>query len=465
MPRLPTVAIIGRPNTGKSTLFNRLVGKRIAIVSNVPGTTRDHIASVVETADVDYLLVDTGGMGGGTEDAAFEKNVHGQSLLAITHADVIVFTINSREELTGSDRDVVQLLRKKRRRHVPVILVVTKCDDPSLTEQILPQYHALGIADEILPVSALNNVGVVDAEEAIVRELQKLHFGKRERIGAEERLRAPRIAVIGKPNVGKSSFVNALMSDTQREESPRLVSDIPGTTRDATNTIIQHEGKPFVFVDTAGLRRQARVEEDLEHYSILRTIQALQECDIALLVLDATEPTAKQDKRIAGMVVEAGKGLVLILNKMDLLTAEKKKEKQEEVREMFLFCRYAPLVPCSAKTRDGLLKVFPLLEMVQRNRERRIPVKELHTWLGNAVYGQPMGALSTCKHIVQAEDPPPTFVLFVRNPKTVQLSQLRYLDNRIREMFGFEGAPIRWITKGGRSEREYNSKKRRDGRK
>lgn len=447
MPQLPTVAIIGRPNTGKSTLFNSLVKKHVAIVSAIPGTTRDHIASRVETDEADFLLLDTGGMGGGTEDKDFESDVHEQSLLALHHADLILFTINGKEELTKSDHDIAQLLRRKRKRHVPILLIVNKCDNEKIEEEATIAAAELGIGDETITMSAINNVGTRQVRDAIVRELKTLHFHKQEKV---EVTGIPRVAILGKPNVGKSSLVNALMSDTQRDASPRLVSDIPGTTRDTTDTVIRCEGRDYLFIDTAGLRKQARVEEELESEAVFRTVHTLEEADVALLALDATQPISKQDKHIAGLVVEAGTGLILILNKCDLLTTEQKTEKRDEIARSFPFCRYAPLLLTSAITREHLPKLFGMIDMVHGNRLRRLPEKELHTWLRDQIYGKPMSSLASAKHVTQAKDPPPTFVLFVKNPKQVQLSQLRFLENRLRETFGLEGTPVRWVTKGPR---------------
>lgn len=445
MATLPTVAIIGRPNTGKSTLFNRLVGRRQAIVSDIPGTTRDHVAGVIEEAEIPYLLIDTGGMGGGTEDQQMEDDVHAQSLLAIEHADLILFTINSREELTASDFEITDILRKRKRKHVPIIIVVTKCDNPERMEENLPSYHELGIADVILPVSAPHRIGTDELEEEIAKHLRAAHF-KADR-EAEESNR-PQIAVIGQPNVGKSSLINALMSETQKQVSPKLVTDIPGTTRDATDTAIRHHDQEFVFVDTAGLRKAAHSNaEELEGLSILRTVQALEQSDIAVLLLDASKPIGKQDKRIAQMAMEEGKGLIILVNKADLLSTEKKKEKRTEVEVALAFCRFAPMLFCSSKTKEGILKLFDVIEMVQRNRTRRIATSDLHRWFSDAVSVGPMGSIATSKHITQAEDIPPTFVVFVKDPKKVQLSQLRFLDRRLRESFGFEGTPVRWVTK------------------
>ncbi len=448
MPKLPIVAIIGRPNTGKSMLFNRLVGRRQALVSDIAGTTRDHVVQRVEAREMEYLLLDTGGIGGGTTDRDFEDDVTAQSLIALEAADVILFTINVREELTGSDMDVIDLLRRRKRAHVPVILVATKCDNMDEAEARLPELYGLNIADHVIAVSAVHRIGTDELEETIIEHLQKLHFesDKRE-TNNEQQTTLPRIAIVGKPNVGKSSIVNALMSDPQRALSPRLVSDIPGTTRDSADTVIRFEDREYLFVDTAGLRRKSRVEEDLETLSAIKALQAVEDCDVTVLVLDATDVVSRQDKRLAGLAIEEGKGLLIVLNKSDLLSTAERKEKEEEVRAAFPFCRYAPLLHVSAVTRDGLPKLFPQIDIIDRNRKRRIPTKELLRWYEDVIVRVPARALSG-KYITQAEDVPPTFVVFVRDPKQVDVSQLRYLDNSLRATFAFEGTPVRWITKG-----------------
>lgn len=447
MSKLPTVAIIGRPNTGKSTLFNRLVGRRKAIVSDIPGTTRDHIAHKVEGEEVDYLLIDTGGMGGGTEDIDLEDDVHKQSLLALEHADVIVLTVNSREELTAADFDIVGTLRKNKRSHVPVILAATKCDDPLKIEELLPHYYELGIAEKVIAISAPHKIGIDDLEDNIEAELKKLHFEKEPQTDQE---RPPRIAIIGKPNVGKSSIVNAFMNETQREQSPLLVSDIPGTTRDTTDTAIRFHDKEYLFMDTAGIkRRKQTLGDDIETHAYFRSVKALEMCDICVLVLDVSQPVSKQDKRIASMAVEGGKGIIILLNKIDLVPKETKQEVLAQVEYELKFCKFALVQTCSAETREGLLKIFELAESLQRNRTRRIPTKDLHRWFRDAVTGQPMGALAKAKHITQAEEIPPSFVIFVKNPQKIRVSQLRALENNLRRTYAFDGTPVRWILKSG----------------
>jgi len=447
MPRLPTVAIIGKPNTGKSTLFNRLVGGRKAIVSETPGTTRDHVAAQKEGKLVDYLLIDTGGMGGGTEDKDLEDDVHRQSILALENADLILFTIDSRTELTASDTEIVSTLRKRRKRHVPVLLVITKCDNLNDIDETLPQYYQLDIAEDVIAVSAPHKTGIEELQNAIEGQLCEMNFAKSPTPNSEPKI--PNIAIVGKPNVGKSSVVNALMSEGQREQSPLLVSDIAGTTRDTTDTHVKYHDQEYIFMDTAGLMRRKQTTTDIELYASFRSMRAIELADIVVLVLDATEPVTRQDKRIASTAVEAGKGLILVLNKWDLVEADERTAVQEHMNSELAFCKFAPMLTCSAKTRDGLLKLFDLIETVNANRQRRIATKALHTWFEDAMYGQPLRQIVRTKHITQAKDVPPTFVLFVRNPKKIPVSQLRYLDNRIRKSFAFEGTPVRWITKQG----------------
>ncbi|MBT3598649.1 ribosome biogenesis GTPase Der [Candidatus Peregrinibacteria bacterium] len=444
MAKLPTVAIIGRPNTGKSTLFNRMVGRNKAIVSDIPGTTRDHVAHLIKGEEIDYLLVDTGGMGGGTEDKDFEDDVHSQSLLALEHADVIILTLNSREDLTSSDLDIIQTLRAGKKNHVPIILTITKCDNPEETEEIIPQYYELGISDTIIPISAPHRLGIDNLEEELEKMLISLNFT---RSSDDENESMIKVALVGKPNVGKSSIINSFMSDTQRKKSPLLVSDVPGTTRDSTDTVIRFHDEEYLFMDTAGIKRRKQTKEDVEKFAYFRSVRSVEDCDICVLVLDGSVELGRQEKRIAGMAVEAGKGLIILVNKADLLSSEEKKHVLQVLHYTFQFCRFAPVLFCSANSKEGLLKLFEQIESVKRNRERHIPTAELHRWFRDAVLGQPMGSLAKCKHITQTDDLPPTFALFVKNPKKVQVCQLRNLENNIRRTFAFDGSPIRWVTK------------------
>lgn len=450
MAKLPTVAIIGRPNTGKSTLFNRLINERKSIEHDVAGTTRDLVSKRIDTEGVSYLLVDTGGIGS-TDDKDFEKDVAGQSELAVEFADLIVFTVNSREEITNDDRKVADIIRKKRKRHVPVIVAITKADDPKKLDSVILDYQELNIGDEILAVSAPHRHGIVALEEEIEQQLKKLNFGTAERDADDDQ--PPKIAIIGKPNVGKSSIVNALMTEAQRETTPLLVSPIAGTTRDSVDTEVTYHGKRYILVDTAGLKKKARSLDDIERFAAMRTVTAVEEADVVILVLSASEAPSQQDKRIASMAEESGKGLIILLNKIDTMKGEKRTQATEFVTESLRFVtKFARIIPCSAVTREGLVKLFDLVEAVQQSRTRRISTRELHRWFEDVVHGQPLGEVAKAKHITQAKDIPPTFVLFVKNPKRVSISQIRYLENRLRETFGFDGTPIRWITKGGEEE-------------
>ncbi len=444
MAKLPTVAIIGRPNTGKSTLFNRLVGRRKAIVSETAGTTRDHIAHRISAEEVDYLLVDTGGMGGGTDDSDFEDDVHAQSLLALEHADAILFLVEGISELTASDYEIVDNLRKKRRKHVPVLLVVTKMDNAKAIDETLPKFYELGFGDSVIGVSAPHNIGIDELQEVIEDTLKKLHFGK---YTDESDVNNPKVAIIGKPNAGKSSIVNAFMSESQRRENPLLVSDIAGTTRDATDTEIKYQGKTFILTDTAGLKKNAASIDEIERYASLRTIQALEHSDIAVIVIDAREPFSRQDKRIASIAIEEGKGLIFLLNKIDLLTSDEKKKMYTDFEDAFPFCKFAPMIPCSATTREGLVHLFDAIHVLAENRARRIPTAELNSWFQSTTYGTVLRSNYKANYITQVEINPPTFVVFVKEPKQVKPSDLRFLDNRMRETFNFEGSPLKFITK------------------
>ncbi len=473
MSKLPTVAIIGRPNTGKSTLFNRIVGSRRAIESPVPGTTRDLISQRVDLETVSFLLIDTGGIGA-SRDKDFEKDVASQSALALDFADVVLFTVNSREEVTADDRKVIELIRKKRRKHVPVIVILTKADDPGSEDAVKLNYQELNIGDSLVVVSAPHRLGIDELLANIAAELKKLNFVREEKlpdpsvddseeienldddsddiedaeIASEVPVRTPRIAIIGKPNVGKSSIVNALMSDTDRKKSPLLVSPIAGTTRDSTDTEVTYQGRPYVLVDTAGLKKNARNLDEIERYSAMRTIKAVEDADIVVLVLSAEEQPTQQDKRIASLAAESGKGLIILLNKIDTMKGQKREKAVEYVTAVLQFVsKFAKIIPCSAVTREGLVKLFDVVATVQQSRVRRISTRELHRWFERTVHGQPLGEVGKAKHITQAKDLPPTFVLFVKNPKRVSVSQLRHLENRLRETFGFDGSPIRWVLK------------------
>lgn len=445
MPRLPIVAIIGRPNTGKSTLFNRLVGRRKAIESDIPGTTRDHISHRIVFGSIPALLLDTGGIGA-SRDTDFEENVRAQSLLALEFADVILLTLNTREEMTNDDRAVIDAVRKKKKKDVTVITVLTKVDNPQSDDLAISEFSTVSIGD-VITTSAAHRRGVDELAELIEKSLALRHFSE-EQDYEKSNTDAPRVAIIGKPNVGKSSIVNAMMPKDAKDRSPLVVSDIAGTTRDSTDTTVTYHGRDYTLIDTAGLKKHKLSLDELERYSMMRTIASIEQCDIAILVLDASENVSQQDKRIAALAIEHGKGLIILVNKIDVLSGEKRVEKVQDVIAAIPFCsKFAKVIPCSAKSKEGLVKIFDIIDSVQQSRTRRISVRELRRWFDQVVHGQPVGAVARTKHITQAKDIPPTFVLFVNNPKAVKVSQLRYLENRLRETFGFDGTPIRWVTK------------------
>lgn len=446
MSKLPTVAIIGRPNTGKSTLFNRIVGSRKSIESEVAGTTRDLISHRIDEAEIPYILLDTGGIGS-TDDKDFESDVKGQSVLALEHADMILFTVNGKEEITLDDRKIIDMLRKHRKRHVPIVVVITKVDNPQMKNAVIADYQEMNVGEDLLTVSAPHRLGIDELNKVIATHLKKAGFLS-VIVGADPNsAKAPRIAIIGRPNVGKSSIVNAMMSDSQRETLPLLVSPVAGTTRDSTDTEVKFHDRTYILVDTAGLKKRPYKLEDVERFSLMRTIQAIEQCDVVVLVLDALVEVTQQDKRIASMAVESGKGLIILANKIETVKGEARKKVVHDMLLHLAFCRFAPILPCSAITRENLVKVFDIVDSVQRSRTRHITTRELRRWFEQVVHGQPLGEIGKCKHITQADAVPPTFVLFVRDSKRVRVTQIRYLENRLRETFGFDGVPVRWVMK------------------
>lgn len=447
MAKLPLVALIGKPNTGKSTLFNRLIGKRKSIISETPGTTRDHVTHTIETPTVDYLLVDTGGIGGGSSDTALEEDVELQSMLAVRHADVIVFVVDGRNELAASDYAVAEVLRREKKRHVRVILAVNKCDPPA-SPDVTTRFYELGITDEILPMSALHRFGMTELEGSIVRFLQSLHFGKITTASLHGEV--PRIAVVGRPNTGKSSIVNALMSDAQRSVSPHLVDEEPGTTRDTVDTSVRHEGKEYLLLDTAGLRRQSRRERGVESFSVMRALQAMQEADIALLIIDATVPISRQDKVIASLAVARGTGLIVLLNKADSIPPGDREQVLAAARQHLQFCQWAPFLMVSAVTRENLLKMFPLVEGVLANRRRRLSPAECRRFYdsiadkGDLVLSR-RGNRMRIEGIEQEQVSPPRFTIRVSDPTRLGYQALRFFERKLRESYDFSGTPISWV--------------------
>jgi GTP-binding protein len=429
------VALVGRPNVGKSTLFNRLIGEQRAVVEDVPGTTRDRIYGDTEWSGREFTLIDTGGIEGepGSEIA---RLVRGQAQVAVDEADMLVLCVDVSEGLTADDRAVADLLRRSGK---PLVVAATKADNAE-RRAAANELYALGF-DDVVPVSSMQGTGTGDLLDWIV-----------ERLPPEEPTDAddvPRFAIVGRPNVGKSSLLNAIVG---KERS--IVSDRPGTTRDAVDSQIEHDGREIVLVDTAGIRRRGRVEVGVEKYSVIRALRAIARADVALLVLDAEEGLTAQDAHLAGYVIEAGRGCVLVANKWDLVDKEAENVKTFDavVREHYKFMPWAPLTHVSALTRQRVTRPLDLALAAYEQRQRRVPTAELNRVVRNAVEAHPPAARAGKRfriyYVTQTETEPPTFVLFVNNPQNLPTAYERYLENRIRDAFGFEGTPLRLRLRG-----------------
>jgi len=427
----PLVALVGRPNVGKSTLFNRLVGARIAIVEDLPGTTRDRLYGEFEWRGVAAAVVDTGGMvpGGGDE---MEDSVFEQARLAMDEADEIVFMVDARAGLTPVDQDIADLLR---RSHKPVVLAVNKADNVGQEMQAM-EFHSLGLG-EPLPFSAARGLNTGELLDAIVHHLSR---GEVEE-GDEE---TSRVAIVGRPNVGKSSLVNALVGKKRA-----VVSSQPGTTRDVVDTLVEFEGRPLVLVDTAGIRRRGKIGQGIERYSVLRALRAIDRADVAVLLIDATEPFAAQDAHVAGFVQEHQKGLVVAVNKWDLVPKESHTmaHYERQIREAFKFMPYVPIVFISAKTGQRIENVLTLALEIREERRRRVSTGVLNAAVRRALAEHQVpssrGKLLKVFYVTQVGIDPPTFVVKVNDPELVHFGFRRFLENRIRDRFGFAGTPIR----------------------
>jgi GTPase len=434
MPR-PIVAIVGRPNVGKSALFNRLLGERRAIVEDLPGTTRDRLYGDVDWQDHWFTLVDTGGLQAEEElerstTAEISKATQQQALLALEEADVIVFVTDGQHGMSAGDMEVADLLRRTRK---PVIVAVNKAESLERQDNAV-EFYALGL-DEPMPVSAIHGHGVGDLLDRIVADLPDL--------GEEEAADHPRIALVGRPNVGKSALLNALTG-----EGRQIVSAVPGTTRDAIDTQVMYKSQPITLVDTAGVRRRGRIEPGIEKYSVLRSMRAIDRADVAVLVLDATEPFTAQDQHIAGYIEERKKGIVLAINKWDLVEKDDRTVGRfiERAREAFDFVPYAPIIFTSAETGQRVNQILEVALTVMAERTKRISTGELNRLLRDLIYRHPPpsrpGRWVKLYYVTQAGVEPPTFVFFTNEPENVHFSYRRYIENQIREQHGFLGTPI-----------------------
>ena len=430
----PVVAIVGRPNVGKSTLFNTLAGDKISIVQDTPGVTRDRIYADVSWLDYNFTIVDTGGIEPESGDIIL-KSMREQAEIAIETADVIIFLTDVRQGLVDADGKVADMLR---RSHKPIVLAVNKVDS---FEKFMPdvyEFYNLGLGDP-QPISAASQLGLGDMLDEVVK-----HFGENGK--NEEEDECPRIAIIGKPNVGKSSIINKLLG-----EERVIVSNIAGTTRDAIDTTIKRNGTEYVFIDTAGLRRKNKIKEEIERYSIIRTVSAVERCNVAVLVIDATEGVTDQDAKIAGIAHERGKGMIIAVNKWDAIEKDDKTMKKftDDIREKLSYMPYAEMLFISAQTGQRLPKLFELIDAVIENHSLRIATGVVNEIVAEAVaLNQPpsdKGKRLRIYYVTQVSVKPPTFVIFVNDKELMHFSYTRYLENKIREAFGFRGTPLKFI--------------------
>ena len=429
----PIVAIVGRPNVGKSTLFNALAGEKISIVKDTPGVTRDRIYADVSWLDKNFTLIDTGGIEPDSKDIILSQ-MREQAQIAIDTADVIIFITDVRQGLVDSDAKVADMLRRSNK---PVVLVVNKVDSFDKFMMDTYEFYNLGIGEPV-PISASGKLGIGDMLEKVVSHFEE-GAGQ-----AEEEI--PKIAVVGKPNVGKSSLINKVLG-----ESRVIVSDIAGTTRDAIDTKVEWNGNEYVFLDTAGLRRKNKIKEELERYSIIRTVTAVERADVVVMMIDATEGVTEQDAKIAGIAHERGKGVIIAVNKWDAIEKNDKTiyKFTNKVREILSYMPYAEILFISAKTGQRVPKLFETIDMVLENQTLRIQTGVLNEIMTEAVAMQQppsdKGKRLKLFYMTQVSVKPPTFVIFVNDKELMHFSYTRYLENKIREAFGFKGTSLKFL--------------------
>ncbi len=430
----PIVAIVGRPNVGKSTLFNVLAGDTISIVKDTPGVTRDRIYADCNWLDMNFTLIDTGGIEPDSKDIILSQ-MREQAQIAIDTADVIIFIVDVRQGLVDSDSKVADMLRKSRK---PVVLAVNKVDSFQKFGNDVYEFYNLGIGDPV-PVSAASRLGIGDLLDEVTK-----HF-RAEQLEEEEDER-PKVAIVGKPNVGKSSLINKMLG-----ENRVIVSNIAGTTRDAVDTEVSYGGTDYIFIDTAGLRRKSKIKEDLERYSIIRTVTAVERADVVILMIDATEGVTEQDAKIAGIAHDRGKGIIVAVNKWDAIEKNDKTiyEFTRKVQDTLSFMQYAEIVFISAVTGQRIGKMFELIDLVRESQTLRIATGVLNEIMTEAVaLQQPpsdKGKRLKLYYMTQVAVKPPTFVIFVNDKELMHFSYVRYLENKIRESFGFRGTALKFI--------------------
>mgnify|MGYP004566642929 FL=1 len=437
----PIVAVVGRPNVGKSTLFNALAGSRISIVQDTPGVTRDRIYADVSWLNYNFTMIDTGGIEPDSGDVILSQ-MREQAQIAIDTADVIIFLVDVRQGMQDADAKVADMLR---RSHKPVILAVNKVDNFEKMSMDVYEFYNLGMG-EPFAISAASMLGLGELLDEVVK-----HFPDRK--GLDEEDDRPKIAVVGKPNVGKSSLVNRLTGDNRV-----IVSDIAGTTRDAIDTPVRYHGKEYVFIDTAGLRRKNKIKEEIERYSIIRAVTAVERADVVLLMIDGTEGVTEQDAKIAGIAHERGKGIIIVVNKWDAVEKDDKTiyRQTEKIRQILSFLSYAEIMFISAKTGQRVQNVYEMIDMVIENNSMRIATGVLNEIVAEAVAMQQpptdKGKRLKIYYVTQVSVKPPTFVIFVNDKELAHFSYVRYLENRIRDAFGFRGTSLKCIVRERKEE-------------
>ena len=438
----PIVAIVGRPNVGKSTLFNIFANSRISIVEDTPGVTRDRLYADTEWLDNEFMMVDTGGIEIMNTDK-IAVSIRQQAQIAIAEADVILFVCDARAGITHEDAEVAKMLRQSKK---PIVLAINKADSPKQEMEIF-EFYNLGIGEPI-PVSAANHLGLGDLLDAVVEKFPETSaYGED---GNEDEIK---VALIGRPNVGRSSIFNTLVG-----EERSIVSDVAGTTRDAIDTPVIREGQKFLFIDTAGMRRKARIDEPIEKYSIIRSLRAVDRSDVVLMVIDAIDGVTEQDKKIAGYAHEAGKGIVLVVNKWDLYDKDNTSTLRytENLRRELVFMQYAPVVFVSAMTKQRIHRLPEVIHYVAEQNAMRISTSVLNQVVEDAIAINPppteKGQRLKILYATQVKIKPPTFVIFVNEPEIMHFSYQRYLENKLREAFGFEGTPLQMIIRGKNEE-------------
>ena len=438
----PIVAIVGRPNVGKSTLFNIFANSRISIVENTPGVTRDRLYANAEWLDREFVMVDTGGIELMSTDE-IAVSIRQQAQIAIAEADVILFVCDARTGITNEDAEVAKLLRSSRK---PVVLAVNKADSPK-QEMDIYEFYNLGIGEPI-PISAANHLNLGDLLDTVVEMFPQSELEGE--FGANDEIK---VAIIGRPNVGKSSIFNSLVG---KERS--IVSNVAGTTRDAIDTPVTRDGISFLFIDTAGMRRKARIDEPIEKYSIIRSLRAVDRSDVVLMVLDAAEGVTEQDKKIAGYAHEAGKGVILVVNKWDLYEKDNTSTLRftEMLRKELIFMQYAPVVYVSALTSQRIHRLPEVINYVAEQNAMRVSTSILNQVVNDAIAINPppsnKGKRLKILYTTQVKIKPPTFVIFANDPEIMHFSYQRFIENKLREAFGFEGSPLQIIIRGKNEE-------------